>query len=591
MAFLVSALDKHTPKQIGENGNIEYSWSNDFQEMFSQLYFQLVRTKDTSQLEKNLGKMLIHFKQPQTEYKNFDNCLKYEQEFTNLYKLIGHTRDVKDGKGEYSLSYMQLWVWYQHFPDLAKKAFETFVIQKNDHPYGSWKDVKYFCEYIKQRNSGIENHDFIEFCVDLIVNQLKEDDEKLRRHNESTTDTNLSISLAGKWCPREKGRFSWLFKHITKKMYSDIYATANLSQLESSKKRAHNKACMMMNRMLAKLNKYLDTTQVKMCDKQWATIKFNNVTSLTMSKNKNAFLNKKNKKDQDRILCAANLIEHIEKAKKGDVTAKVHGKRVNVYEMVKDADNLNNSFDIDNDTKDIINLQWKDNASQNMGLKNIIPLADTSGSMTCDHCIPLYNSIGLSIRISELNEEPFKNRIMTFSARPEWIQLNDSQTFVDKVEIVSNANWGMNTNFYAALKMILDVALEANMSPEQVSNMTLAVFSDMQIDQASTENMGTMMENIKEMYKNAGLQSSWNTPFKPPHILFWNLRSTSGFPVLSTEDNVTMLSGYNAVLLNAFCNKGLEELKTFTPYRMITDILSKERYDIMQTTINETFHK
>ncbi len=41
-------------------------------------------------------------------------------------------------------------------------------------------------------------------------------------------------------------------------------------------------------------------------------------------------------------------------------------------------------------------------------------MADTSGSMTVDDCIPLYNSIGLSIRVSEKCHEAFRDRIMIF---------------------------------------------------------------------------------------------------------------------------------------------------------------------------------
>ena len=45
---------------------------------------------------------------------------------------------------------------------------------------------------------------------------------------------------------------------------------------------------------------------------------------------------------------------------------------------------------------------------------------------------PLVNAIGLSIRASEVVDEALKNRILTFSNQPRWIQLNDSQTFVER---------------------------------------------------------------------------------------------------------------------------------------------------------------
>ena len=149
MSF-VDALDNHTMKSIGENGNVEYTWSNNFKEKFTQFYFQLVRTKDTTDLEKQLTDLLTSFSEKKTHkgYEKFGETYKYQKEFIMLYKLIGHTRDVKEGKGEYSLSYMQLWVWYQKHPEHAVNALKSFVEMADDHPYGSWKDIKYFAEYV-----------------------------------------------------------------------------------------------------------------------------------------------------------------------------------------------------------------------------------------------------------------------------------------------------------------------------------------------------------------------------------------------------------------------------------------------------------
>ena len=573
MTSIVNALDNHTMKSVGENGNVQYTWSNSFTEKFTQFYFQLVRTKDTSTLEKVLNDMLVEFSQKlENNYTIYDSILKYEREFIELYKLIGHTRDVKEGKGEYSLSYMQLWVWYQHYPYLAIKALKSFVHIDNTHPYGSWKDIKYFSEYVKNKANNA-NHPLIQFCVSMICEQLIKDLYNI--------ETGGSVSLAGRWCPREKGRFSWLFKKVAIEMYPEYIRSSELTYDTESRTRAYRKANTMLRKRLSTLNKHLDTTQVKMCGGEWSKINFNNVTSRTMEKSKKAFLNHKMRTEQDRKDCASNLHEHIKLAKTGDENAKVRGKRVDVYELVRSAIREN----IGTTEADIVNLQWKDNATQNQGLKNIIAMADTSGSMHCDNKIPLYNSIGLSIRISELADPPFKNRIMTFNSTPEWVRLNDDMSFVKKVNHVRRSDWGMNTNFYAAMRMILDAALESNMKPHEVSAMTLAVFSDMQIDIASSENTNTMMENITEMYNKAGLQSVWKTPFKPPHILFWNLRSTNGFPTLSTKNNITMLSGYNATLLNVFCNRGIEDLKTMTPYKMISDLLTNDRYKPLEKII------
>ena len=58
MAALINALDNYTPKQIGENGHVEYGWSNDVRERILQFSFQLVRPSDTSGLKTVLTDIL-----------------------------------------------------------------------------------------------------------------------------------------------------------------------------------------------------------------------------------------------------------------------------------------------------------------------------------------------------------------------------------------------------------------------------------------------------------------------------------------------------------------------------------------------------
>ena len=135
MTSVVSALDQYTPKQLGENGNVEHSWSNALYDRIVQFFFQLVRSEDHLDLEKNLRDILSTFRGQESKYI-VQMCL--------MYKLIGQTRDIIGGKGEQQLSFMQLWVWYEFYPALALQAFDHFVLLNGDesiHPYGSWKDV------------------------------------------------------------------------------------------------------------------------------------------------------------------------------------------------------------------------------------------------------------------------------------------------------------------------------------------------------------------------------------------------------------------------------------------------------------------
>ena len=116
--------------------------------------------------------------------------------------------------------------------------------------------------------------------------------------------------------------------------------------------------------------------------------------------------------------------------------------------------------------------------------------------------------------------------------------------------------------------------------------MVLAVFSDMQIDEAKSEEDNTMMGFIESQYSQAGIKVC-GKPYKPPHILFWNLRSTSGFPALSLQKNASMMSGFSPALLNLFCEEGLTALQSCTPWSLLVKSLSNERYKVLDTKIRD----
>ena len=582
MAYFIKARDQYTPlKQVGENANVEHCWSHTLDEMIVQFFFQLVRCEDHSELEQKLRSILSVFMGQESQHL---------VQMCTMYKLIGQTRDIIAGKGEQQLAFLQLWVWYEFYPELAADAFDHFVLLHGDetqHPYGSWKDIKYWCEYVRKK-SGDPKHPLIERAIDIAIRQLLYDETRYDSYEEDrdNQESQPFISLCGKWLPREKSKFGWLFHNIANRMFGHFQDTANT---EASKRKAKLKGRIILKKLLVKLNRYLDTAQIKMCCKDWSKLNFNHITSQTLRRRKLAVMNitKMNKQrstDPDRIQCAENYKHHIKAAMVDPERHKIHGKRCAVYELVADAFG---AHALTNPEKkqlayDTVNLQCENNRTNNKGLHKlpIVSMVDTSSSMIVDSCIPLYNAIGLGIRASELTHTAFRHRCLTFNAEPQWINLEGCPDFVSKVMKIHTSPWGMNTNFYKALQLILGCILKNNIPPKQVSGMILAVFSDMQIDQrwSGLGSLNTMFEEITEMYAEAGLQSEWAMPYKPPHILFWNLRKTTGFPALSTEKNITMLSGYSSTLLNVFCNKGIEALRECTPRKMLEDLLSNGRY-------------
>jgi hypothetical protein len=118
--------------------------------------------------------------------------------------------------------------------------------------------------------------------------------------------------------------------------------------------------------------------------------------------------------------------------------------------------------------------------------------------------------------------------------------------------------------------------------------MVLAIFSDMQIDEGDKCDKQVLYYAMKAKYAEAGLKVN-GKPYNPPHILFWNLRSTDGFPTLSSQPNTSMMSGFSPTLLNLFCNEGLESLQSCTPWSLLEKSLNSERYKIMGDKLEEEF--
>ena len=585
MTALVNALDNFTPTQIGENTHIEYGWSNSIREKIVQFSFQVSRTNEDG--IKNLQVVL----------QELLRVLKYKHELSAdevskaylkmLYMMIGQTRDIIDGKGEYALSYMMIYTWYEFYPELADFALKCLVDlgDKSIHQYGSWKDIKYFCRYVNAQTHD-ETHPLIQNAIAIINSQLRKDMDYYENNVNNVNNENNNISLAAKWVAREGSSFDWLGTHLATDYFSEYIKTAH-SPVSYAK--AVLKCKTHYRKMLSKLNKKIDTLQIKQCDGKWADICFPHVTSISLAKQKKAFMNitqngvVRHTESHDRIECAYNFKSHIQRAIKGEIEIK--GKRLGMVDFTKQALNLLHAGykGMTAETQlqiDMLNSQWRDNSTQTGPLDNFIAMVDVSGSMEGN---PMHAANAIGIRIAEKSK--LGKRVLTFSATPQWVNLEHCNDFVSMSEKICT-NSGLNTNFYAALDLILDAIIQSKLTPEDVQDMVLVILSDMQIDQADKNSEQPMYDSIKTKYEAAG-NRLYGKPFKPPHILLWNLRSTSGFPTMTNQANASMLSGFSPALLNLFCDQGIDALQSCTPWSTLTRSLENERYKIMGDKLSQ----
>jgi hypothetical protein len=544
--------------KIGEKGSLEYTWNTkDSKELITQYQFQLTLSS-VNNIEKleNIHKNLLY--------------ITSSDEKKILYKLLAHTRDIVMGKGIYSISYMMLYNYAEYDFSLFKTMFNNFVGYNSDLmiPYGSWKDCKYlieYCEHYKRKNTETTKK-IKDYVYTIILKQLEIDENKISLNMKDVT-------LLARWIPREKSKFKYMFHELA--LFSSSFNLPNENTM--SYKKAVTKLKTNLRKKIAKINKYLQTVQIKQCGNNWKEIDFyKDVTSITMMKQKKAFLNidktgALRNNNEDRIEARNNLLNYLQEVSNKNIKAK----NVDIYDYVKSALNVN-----DENEKLLINESWKENGKNLLSLKNFIAMVDTSGSMECDNCKPLYNAIGLGARVAE--KSSLGKRILTFSANPTWVNLEECKTFTEMINKIKSSEWGMNTDFKKAMLKLLDAIKAVKMTSDDVEELVLVIFSDMQYDSNfKNADRQTIMDYLKTKYEEAGLEIN-NKPYKLPHILFWNLRTTDGFPSLSTTENISMLSGNNSSLLNKFASKGLKILKDITPWKMLLDQLNEDRYNILE---------
>lgn len=542
-------------------------------EFFVQYYFQCVLSSDVEELKKKFERLLVESYNA-NQYSNID-FLQY------IVKLCLQNRDIKNGKGLTLTTHMMLntltyYCYEKEFlpNNTILKILRGFVEniyneEKNtyEHPYGSWKDINYFLTYFLNDNSYKYAKASKLNIVDEIIKNIYIPQMISDRKNMSIGQP---ISLCGKWLPRESGQFKKLARMIAIHYHKEVIVVS-----EKNIKKYQN-----YRKLIAKFNKYLDTTQIHMAGKTWRKINFENVTSKTLFLNKESFLNNKNIDEEDRHICKYNF-QHFIATKKENGNYLKNNNTVMPHLLVRSAlKNLANNYDYDNDTADMLNMQWN-------GLMNTLksgnfmkdcycfPCIDVSPSMMSDNAIPLQCAIGLGLACSQLCKH---NRAFTFSSEPEWVRYDPEEEFVERVKKTKNSRWGSTTNIHKMFKRILETCLnkeEENkkVSKSEIDNTCLIIFSDMQFDCHEIYDEEELFDVIRREYKECGYD---NIPF----LIFWNLRSTNTFPKIEKNKNMLQLSGNSSCLLEIFMKTQLADLKKLDNWDLLKQILDNRRYII-----------
>ena len=420
--------------------------------------------------------------------------------------------------------------------DILKQEEEVKKLQNND---------KVYKEYSKE---------LLDVYVETVVIQLYND---MKAMNE-----NQSISLCAKWIPSEKGSDKYVYKKIVNAYGLFVEQKDGIKYFNYADFR---------KQVLSPLRKHLDLLETKLCNKDYEHIDYEKVPSVAMNKhskkpskngikynrnNQNAFM----RNDKERFM------EYKEKVVKGE--AKVNVKALFPHEIVEHYYNANGRRDdCHSGPDDLVEGQWKAMIEElkNIGdLSETLVLADVSGSMAG---MPMLISYTMGILISSIaKSEVWKDMVLTFESQPRLVKVN-GETLYEKVQSISRAPWGGNTDFMETMNVILEMAIKYKLNQHDIPKR-LIVVSDMQFNQADHSAKDTSFEMAKKKYEAAG--------YVLPQMVFWNVKSTSTVPVMSGIQGVSLVSGYSPNVL-----KSVLYDVTVTPEETMMNAIMDHMYDLI----------
>ena len=454
-----------------------------------------------------------------------DFLCAYEENRINAVLWLFYVRDVREGMGERRLFRIC-------FNSLCSKDTKTAIKLLPLIPeYGRWDDL-----WLSTLDTPVE-----QFAFKLIEHQLFADLADSKNENEY-----LPISLLAKWLPSERTS-SKNSRELARRIATGINLPIN-----------------KYNRILSELRKHLNIVERKMSANEWQNIDYSTVPSKSNLIYNSCFF----KHDEERRK------EYLNSLKNG--RTKINAGTLYPYEIVH---KYNSVYD------ETLEQLWK-NLKDIGELKNVLTVADGSGSMLSRinnstatawdvaHSLAIYSSEHLS--------GEFKDKYVTFSSHPQFVDLSEVDTLKGKIQIAKRHSEVANTNIKAVFDMVLNTAIQNNMKQSDIPE-TVLILSDMEFDGCVSIEYDhyfverpnqKFFDTIKAEYENAG--------YKLPHLVFWNIMSrTNTIPIKENDLGVALVSGFSPNTFKMVTSGKLD------PYKCLLEQLYTDRYKPVLDSIKQ----
>lgn len=435
------------------------------------------------------------------------------------WKWLFFLRDIRGGLGErrtfriilHSLAFSQ--------PEIIKKLIDVIA------EYGRYDDLLCLFETPAEQE-----------VIAYLAGQLEKDVLDM--------ESGKSISLCAKWMPANNAS-----RDVTREQAKKIQNYLGMTAKQYRK-------------MLVALRAYLDVTEVKMSGNQWEQIDYEKVSSRANLLYRNAFL----KHDEERRK------DYLSKVSRNE--AKIQAGVLMSHEIVNAYTQMKGWQCNLKEKDEVLEELWKHLDDTVSGAKDVLCIVDGSGSMLCPvggaaSSVTAHQvSNALGIYFSERLEGAYKNKFITFSQSPRYVDLSNCHSLREKLELAYANNDWTNTNLEKTFDLVLDTAVQNHLKQEELPK-TLLVISDMEFDSAvNVSKTAPLLEGIKKKFQRAG--------YEIPKLVFWNCNSrTNVVPVRENKMGVALVSGFSVNVCNMVLSNQLD------PYECLKEQLNGDRYRVI----------
>ena len=463
-----------------------------------------------------------------SEKKIVDKFVKafYEDKLLAV-KWLMYCRDCREGVGERRLFRVCMKYLAETHRDIAKAVIELIP------EYGRMDDM--WC---------LIDTDLKDEVISFIKNQLTEDMKNMKE--------NKPISLLAKWLPSQNAS-----SKETKKIANIICEGLGLTPRNYRK-------------MLSKLRSYLNIVETHMSKKEWSEIDYSTVPSRANLIYNSAFL----RNDEERRR------KYLESLQKGET--KINAGVLFPHDIVHKYMSARSWSSRVAFTDDVaLEEMWKALPDYVNGAGNTICVADGSGSMTCrvgnTDISALDVANALAIYFAERSSGQFKDTYITFSERPQIVDLSKGKSLREKIEIALRHSEIANTNIEAVFDLILKTAIKNNMTQDDLPQNIL-IISDMEMDGCARSNHGRPNQKLFNVFADRYAEHG----YKLPRLVFWNVNSRTGtIPVKENNLGVALVSGFSPAIVKMVLSNSTD------PYECLLEQLNSERYQPVEDAIKD----